>query len=63
MKMDPDLNLKRRQTITNIVDYPINSENNHHGNLNSHNFHYRELLYLMVNFWNKISHHFWRHHG
>jgi hypothetical protein len=27
LKMDPDLDPKRRQTITNTVDYPINSEN------------------------------------
>jgi hypothetical protein len=35
LNMDHDLDLKRRQTITNIVDYPKNSENNHHKNLNS----------------------------
>jgi hypothetical protein len=35
LKMDPDLDPKRRQTITNTVDYPKNSENNHHRNLNS----------------------------
>jgi hypothetical protein len=27
LKMDPDLDPKHRQTITNTVDYPINSEN------------------------------------